>query len=43
MNRVNALIVRAGLDPAAIRRRALGGVIIGLTVVAIDRVMGFGS
>ncbi|MGR6328089.1 hypothetical protein ACU5AX_03385 [Sphingomonas sp. XXL09] len=43
MNRVNAFILRAGLDPAAVKRRALGGVIIGLTVVAIDRVMGFGS
>jgi hypothetical protein len=43
MARVDAWMVRAGLDPNAVKRRALGGVILGLTVVAIDRVMGFGS
>jgi len=33
----------SGLLTSNLWRRALGGVIIGLTVVAIDRVMGFGS
>lgn len=33
----------SGLFTSNLWRRVLGGVIIGLTVVAIDRVMGFGS
>ncbi|WP_275402079.1 hypothetical protein [Sphingomonas aracearum] len=32
-----------GMNPDAVKRRALAGMVIGLTVVAIDRVMGFGS
>ncbi len=36
-------MARAGIDADAVKRRALGGVVLGLTVVLIDRVMGFGS
>jgi len=43
VNRAAGWIERRGLDPVALRRRALGGVFIGLMVVLIDRVMGFGS
>ena len=43
MSGVAGWIRRAGLDPDTVKRRALGGVVLGLTVVLIDRVMGFGS
>ena len=36
-------MARAGIDADAVKRRAFGGVVLGLTVVLIDRVMGFGS
>ncbi len=32
-----------GFDPDAIRRRAIGGMILGLTVVAVDHVLRMGS
>ena len=43
MSALTGWLVRAGFDLDALRRRVLGGVVLGLTVVAIDRVMGFGS
>lgn len=43
IGRIDALMVRAGLNRDTVKRRALSGAILGLTVVAIDRVLGFGS
>lgn len=34
---------RDGIDRGAVMRRVIAGIVLGLTVVAIDRVMGFGS
>ncbi|WP_302480212.1 hypothetical protein [Sphingomonas bacterium] len=36
-------LLERGFDPDAIRRRALGGVVLGLTVVAVDHVLRMGS
>ena len=43
MTRVSDWMLRAGLNPDNVKRRALAGVIIGLTVVAIDRLLGMAS
>ena len=43
MSAVSAWLARRGLDPRETRRRALGGVVLGLTVVAVDHVLRMGS
>jgi hypothetical protein len=41
--RLASWLTAQGMNPDTVKRRALAGVMIGLAVVAIDRVMGFGS
>ncbi len=41
--RMQTAIERAGLRPGALLNRALAGVVIGLVVVLIDRMIGNGS
>ena len=40
---MSAWLRTRGMDPVAIKRRAIGGVILGLTVVAVDHVLRMGS
>ena len=43
MSGVSNWLIARGLRPQALRDRALAGIGIGLLVVMIDRVVGFGS
>jgi len=43
VSRVDAWIARTGMRPDVVKWRVLAGVVIGLMVVMIDRLIGFGS